>query len=66
MGMIRGGHGLVGEIVLEQFGLRANEKSVPKNVQEKLAYQLKSIVKRWIRDRMQVEGFLYKENSSVI
>ena len=66
VGMIRGGHGLVGEIVLEQFGLRANEKSVPKNVQEKLAYQLKSIVKRWIRDRMQVEGFLYKENSSVI
>ena len=66
VGLIRGGHGLVGEIVLELFGLIANEKGVPKNIQEKLVYQIKSIVKRWIRDRMRVEGFLYNGNSSGI
>tara|TARA_A100001037_G_scaffold87485_1_gene79416 strand:+ start:516 stop:1592 length:1077 start_codon:yes stop_codon:yes gene_type:complete len=55
---IKGGHGIIGEIVLEQLGLVSNESESPKNFQEDITYRLRKVIKRWITSTMEIEGFL--------
>lgn len=58
MGSINGLHGLVGEIVLEQLGLVAEETNTDQSLSEKVIYRFKGIIKRWAVERMQMEGFI--------
>lgn len=55
---IRGGSSIVGEIVLEQLGLTAYEQQAPKSFTEEVQYKIKTIIKRWVMKRMNIEGFI--------
>ena len=59
---VRGGYGLVGEIILEQLGLSASEPDMPKDFNESLQFKIKSILKRWAVKRMDLEGLLHSNN----
>ncbi len=59
---VKGGYGLVGEIILEQLGLKASEISMPKTFNESLQFKLKSIVKRWATQQLDIEGLLHSNN----
>ena len=55
---IRPGYGMVGEIVLEQLGLISKESMVPKNIIEETEYAIKTAIKRWVKGRLYLEGFI--------
>jgi hypothetical protein len=58
---VKGGYGLVGEIILDQLGLTASEQKMPKDVFETVQFKLKSIIKRWAIQRLDIEGLLHSE-----
>ena len=60
---IRPGYGIVGEIVLEQLGLISNESQVPKNTIEEIEFRIKTAIKRWVKHRLYLEGFLDKRSA---
>ena len=62
---LKGGYGLVGEIILEQLGLSASEPDMPKDFNESLQFKIKSILKRWAIRRMDLEGLLQSGNPMV-
>jgi len=62
---VKGGYGLVGEIILEQLGLSASEPDMPKDFNESLQFKIKSILKRWAIKRMDLEGLLQSGNPMV-
>ena len=59
---VKGGYGLVGEIILEQLGLTASEPDMPKDFNESIQFKIKSILKRWAIKRMDLEGLLHSNN----
>ena len=58
IGNIRGGHGLVGEIVLEHLGLESSEGLSPMTFPELIEYRFRTILKRWVSEKMNIEGYL--------
>ena len=58
-------HGIVGEAMLEQLGLTANEKEVPMNLLEKVHFYLRKSLKRYVYAKLDIEGFLKKPESPV-
>ncbi|MCH2318374.1 MAG: hypothetical protein MK369_00620 [SAR202 cluster bacterium] len=56
-------HGIVGEAMLEQLGLTANEKDVPMNLLEKIHFNLRKSLKRYVYEKLDIEGFLKKPES---
>lgn len=58
IGNIRGGHGLVGEIVLENLGLESREDLTPMTFTELIEFKFRTILKRWVADKMNIEGYL--------
>ena len=57
MSNLRGGYGLVGELLLDQLGLTGNEPDIHRTPLEKIQYHLKQPVKRWIRYKLELDGF---------
>lgn len=55
---IQGGTSLVGEIVLDQLGLKVAEIESPKTYIEEVQFRLKNILKRWATERLNIEGFI--------
>ncbi|MFL2804024.1 MAG: hypothetical protein ACJ0BB_03880 [Dehalococcoidia bacterium] len=55
---IRGGTSLVGEIVLDQLGLKGSEEQSPKTYIEEVQFRLKNILKRWAKEKLSIEGFI--------
>ena len=58
IGNIRGGHGLVGQIVLEHLGLESREGLSPMTFPELIEYRFRTILKRWVSEKMNIEGYL--------
>lgn len=59
---IHGGHGLVGEMVIEQLGLGVTEQNASTNVVTKIHTKFRNIIKRWIQEKLDFEG-LYHESA---
>ena len=55
---IRGGTSLVGEIILDQLGLKGSEEQSPKTYLEEVQFRLKNILKRWAKQKLSIEGFI--------
>ena len=58
-----GSHGIVGEAMLEQLGLTTHEQEVPMNLLEKIQFNLRKSLKRYVYEKLDVEGFLKKSES---
>ena len=58
-----GSHGIVGEAMLEQLGLTTHEQEVPMNLLEKIQFNLRKSLKRYVYGKLDVEGFLKKSES---
>ena len=58
-----GSHGIVGEAMLEQLGLTTHEQEVPMNLLEKIQFNLRKSLKRYVYEKLDVEGFLKKSGS---
>ena len=63
IGKVKGGYGLVGELLLEQLGLHGNEYESGVSMIDSVRYRLKQPLKRWVRDRLTSEGFLQQKAS---
>ena len=63
IGKVKGGYGLVGELLLEQLGLHGNEFESGVSMIDSVRYRLKQPLKRWVRDRLTREGFLQPKAS---
>ena len=55
---ITGGYGLIGEIVLDALGLTANEAEAETTRIERVQNFFRNIIRRWLRERLELEGFL--------
>ena len=64
IGKIKGGYGLVGELVLEQLGLRGNDYESNTSTLDNVRYRLKRPLKRWVQVRLENEGFLHQKVSA--
>ena len=55
---LMGGYGLIGEVVLDALGLSANEREAETTSIERVQHFFRNIIRRWLRERLQLEGFL--------
>ncbi|GIS64728.1 MAG: hypothetical protein CM1200mP3_09760 [Chloroflexota bacterium] len=63
IGKVKGGYGLVGELLLEQLGLHGNEYESGVSMIDSVRYRLKQPLKRWVRDRLTSKGFFLHPKS---
>lgn len=63
---IRGGYGIVGEIVLEKLGLIANDLGTPKSLFQSIIYRIKRVLKEWAKRRIELEGFLINKETNKV
>ena len=55
---LRQGYGIVGEIVLEQLGFNVGKSKSPNSLSEEIEFRIKTVIKRWAKHRLYLEGFL--------
>ena len=54
---VKGGYGLVGELILEQLGLYGDDSGGNISTIDNVRYRLKQPIKKWIQNRLEMEGF---------
>ena len=62
---INGGYGIVGEIVMDEIGLKTEEIHNPNSLVENAEYRLKMIIKSWASKKMHLEGLLHKPEGKI-
>ena len=53
----------MGEVILEQLGLTVETDNIQRNFGEELEYRLRCIIKRWIMNKMEIEGFILERDT---
>ena len=61
---IKGGHGIIGEVILEDLGIVSSENEAPKTFSEEVQFRIKEVIKKWVSSSLQLEGFVKNGNTA--